>query len=79
MRSVTKFSAPYNSNFRKKIRSKTQDGPSAIRTCGEVFPDGAIIELVQKNGILNLFVFDRKHRTIVPELQFRGRLFGLRH
>jgi hypothetical protein len=45
-----------------------------VCTYGEVFTDGAIIELVQKAGILNLFIFDGKLGTIVPEAQFRGRL-----
>jgi hypothetical protein len=40
-----------------------------------VFPDGAIVELVQKAGSLNLCVFDGKHSTIAPEAQFRDHLF----
>jgi hypothetical protein len=48
---------------------------SPIRTCGEAFPDGAIIELVAKGARLALFVFDGQHRTIVRQARFRGHLF----
>src|SRR6266849_3514521 len=73
-----KHPVPRNSNFPQESRVRTLHSPEAslpVCTYGELFPDGGIIELVQTAGILKLFVFDGKHGTIVPEAQFRGRLF----
>jgi hypothetical protein len=70
-----KVSSRHGLNFPKKILLKTQVVRSPIRTCGEVFPDGAMIDLIQKAGILSFFVFDGENGSIVPETQFRNRLF----
>jgi hypothetical protein len=64
--------SPKKSRFRKKHSPGT---PSPVYTYGEVFPDGALIDLVQEAGDLKLCVFSGENRKTASEVQFRGRLF----
>jgi hypothetical protein len=69
-----------NSKLPRKYRLRNQlfsSVPSAVRTYGELFPNGVIIDLVEEAGRepLGLAVFDGKHVTIAREVEFEGRLF----
>ncbi len=77
---IQKRSAERNPNFPKKSPASTENAHSEhspIRTFGEVFPDGAVIELIQEAATksLSLFLSDGKTRKIAPEVDFRGHVY----
>jgi hypothetical protein len=76
-----KNSAPSrNSKSRNKSRPRVQqslDTSSAVPTYGEVFPNGATLELVEgiATGPLRLHFFDGKRASIASQIDFGERVF----
>jgi hypothetical protein len=69
-----------NPAARKTPRTRTHDASnqrSPIKTTGEVFSDGASIELIldAETGRLNLLISDGENYTIAPRVEYGGRVY----
>ena len=69
-----------NTASEKTSRSTTRDASnerSPIETTGEVFSDGASIELIldSETGRLNLLLSDGENYSVAPRVEYRGRAY----
>jgi hypothetical protein len=51
--------------------------PKVVRTCGEIFSDGSIIELVSPANAcrLQLLLWHKQQQKIAPQIEYHGRLY----